>query len=33
MAVEISVDGDAIRAGQPQLLFEMPVAPLPEASW
>ena len=33
MAVEIAVEGDVLRPGKPQLLFEMPVAHPSEASW
>jgi eukaryotic-like serine/threonine-protein kinase len=33
MAVEIAVEGDALRPGKPQLVFEMPVAHPTEARW
>ena len=33
MAVEIAIEGDALRPGKPQLLFEMRVAHPPVAKW
>ena len=33
MAVEIAVEGDVLRPGNPQLLFEIPVARPSEATW
>ena len=33
MAVEMAIEGDALRPGKPQLLFELPVVHLSQARW